>query len=221
MFRSTASLVDMNYPDKPFSGRRAEAARNDERILEAAREVYVTDPNAPISAVARVAGVGISALYRRFASKEDLLRELCGEGLRRYLAEADAALADDSDPWTSFAMFLRNIVDADTASLTLRLAGTFAPTEELVADAARSQELNVQLVERTRASGDLRPDFDVNDLALIIEQIAAIRVGDEDRTRQLRRRYATLILEALHAPGTDLLPGPPPTWEEVSGRWAQ
>lgn len=209
----------MRNPDLSLSGRRAEAARNDERILEAAREVYVADPNAPISAVARLAGVGMSALYRRFASKEDLLRELCGEGLRIYVAEAEMALADASDPWISFARFLRNIVEADTASLTLRLAGTFTPTEELIVDAARSQELNVLLVERTKAAGDLRPDFDVNDLALIIEQIAAIRVGGEERTRQLRRRYVTLILEALHVPTVAPLPGPPPTWEELSGRW--
>ena len=76
------------------------------------------------------------------------------------------------------------------------------------------------MVERTKAAGDLRPDFDVNDLALIIEQIAAIRVGDEERTRQLRRRYATLMLEAMRAPGAAPLPGPAPTWEELSGRWS-
>ena len=210
----------MDKLDQPFNGRRAEAARNDQRILEAARQVYVTDPDAPISRVAQVAGVGISALYRRFASKEDLLRRLCGDGLRRYLAEAEAALADDSDPWESFATFLGNIVDADTASLTLKLAGTFTPTEGLATDATRSQQLNDQLVERTKAAGALRPDFDVNDLALIIEQVAAIRVGDEERTRQLRRRYVALILEALHNPTTASLPGPPPTWEELSGRWA-
>ena len=210
----------MDKVDQPINGRRAEAARNDQRILEAARQVYVTDPDAPISRVAQVAGVGISALYRRFPSKEDLLRRLCGDGLRRYLAEAEAALADDSDPWESFATFLGNIVDADTASLTLKLAGTFTPTEELATDATRSQQLNDQLVERTKAAGALRPDFDVNDLALIIEQVAAIRVGDEERTRQLRRRYVALILEALHNPTAASLPGPPPTWEELSGRWA-
>ena len=210
----------MDHTDQAFSGRRAQAARNDARILEAARQVYVADPDAPISAVAHVAGVGISALYRRFASKEDLLRQLCGDGLRRYLAEAEAALADDSDPWASFATFVRNIVDADTASLTLKLAGTFTPTEELATDALRSQELNLKLVKRTKAAGDLRPDFDANDLALIIEQIAAIRVGDEERTRQLRRRYATLMLEAMRAPGAAPLPGPAPTWEELSARWS-
>ena len=46
-----------------LSGRRREAALNDERILEAARDVFVADPGAPINEVAKRAGVGISALY--------------------------------------------------------------------------------------------------------------------------------------------------------------
>src|SRR6266511_3494884 len=131
--------------DGVLSGRRAQAARNDQLILDAARAVFVADPGAPISAVAEHAGVGISALYRRYASKEELLRQLCGDGLRRHLAEAEAALADDGDPWTAFSGFMRRIVDADTHSLTLRLAGTFTPTEELYRDAAKAQELNERL----------------------------------------------------------------------------
>src|ERR1700730_17782604 len=98
---------------EPLSGRRAQAARNDDRILEAARAVFVADPGAPIAAVAQHAGVGISALYRRYASKEDLLRKLCGDGLRRYLDEVEGALADDREPWTVFADFMRRLVDAD------------------------------------------------------------------------------------------------------------
>jgi AcrR family transcriptional regulator len=126
----------------PLSGRQAEARRNDRLILEAAREVFVEDPDAPISVVAERAGVGIGALYRRYASKEELLRRLCSEGLRRYIAEAEAALADEDDPWAAFAAFMCRIVDADTHSLTLRLAGTFTPTEELYRDSRKAQELN-------------------------------------------------------------------------------
>src|SRR5687768_2098567 len=95
----------------PLSGRRAQAARNDQRILEAARAVFVGDPDAPISAVADRAGVGIGALYRRYPSKEELLRRLCGDGLRRYIDEAQAALADDGDTWVAFVEFVRRIVD--------------------------------------------------------------------------------------------------------------
>jgi AcrR family transcriptional regulator len=202
-----------------LSGRRAQAERNDRRILEAAREVFVADPGAPISAVAKRAGVGISALYRRYASKEELLRHLSAEGLEWYIAAAEAALSDDADPWAAFTGFVRRIVDADTHSLTLRLAGTFAPSEELYRSAEHAQQLNVRLLEQTKAAGAIRPDLVVDDLTFLFEQLASVRVTDKERTRQLRARYLALHLEALHSPSTVPLPGPPPSWEEVRQRW--
>jgi AcrR family transcriptional regulator len=209
----------MSTAATPMSGRRAEAARNDRRILDAARAVFVADPGAPIAAVAEQAGVGISALYRRYASKEELLRRLCADGLVAYLAAAEEALADEGDPWAAFARFMRRVVDADTHSLTSRLAGTFTPTDELNRDAATAQELNQQLFERTRASGAIRPDLDVNDLSMVFEQLASIRIGDEARTSQLRHRYLALLLEAMRIPPPGPLPGPPPTWQELTARW--
>jgi len=118
----------------PLSGRRAHAARNDRRILEAARQVFVADPDAPISAAGERASVGIRALYRRYVGKEDLLRKVCAYGLERYIAAAVAALADRGDPWSGFAEFMRRIVDADTHSLTLRLAGPFEPPRSCTAE---------------------------------------------------------------------------------------
>lgn len=209
----------MGGPAPRLSGRRAQAARNNELILDAAREVFVADPGAPISAVATRAGVGISALYRRYASKEELLRQLSLEGLHRYVAAAERALADEGDPWVAFATFLREIVDADTHSLTLRLAGTFTPTEELYREAGRAQELNVRLLDRTRGAGAVRPDLDVNDLTFVLEQVATVRVGGAQRTAQLRHRYLALLLDGLRARPAEPLPGPAPTWEEIAGRW--
>jgi len=203
----------------PLSGRRAQAARNDRRILEAAREVFVADPGAPISAVAKHAGVGISALYRRYASKEEVLRKLAAEGLDRYIAAAEAALADENDAWTAFAGFMARVVEADTHSLTLRMAGTFAPTEELYQRAEYGQQLNVRLLEQTKAAGAIRPDVVVDDLTFLFEQLASVRVTDKERTRQLRQRYLALHLQALHRPSSAPLPGPPPSWEEVRQRW--
>jgi AcrR family transcriptional regulator len=200
-------------------GRQAEAARNDQLILDAARAVFVADPAAPVSEVARRAGVGIAALYRRYPSKEDMLRRLSGDGLQRYIAEAEAALADDRDPWTAFAAFLRRVVEADTHSLTQRLAGTFRPTEELYRDAARAQGLNVALFERVCGAGAIRPDVTVDDIGWILEMVATVRPGDAGRTAELRERYLTLLLDGLRAPGPSALPGPPPTWAEISERW--
>jgi AcrR family transcriptional regulator len=203
----------------PLSGRRAQAAENDSRILLAARAVFIDDPGAPISAVATRAGVGISALYRRYASKEGLLRQLCGDGLRRYIAAAEAALADDGDPWIAFARFMGRVVDEDTHSLTLRLAGTFTPTEDLYRDAERAQDLNVQLFDRTMETGVIRPDLTVNDLTFLFEQLASVRSADEARTRKLRSRYLALHLDALRKGSAERLPGPAPSWEEVRDRW--
>jgi AcrR family transcriptional regulator len=198
---------------QPLSGRRAEAARNNRLILDAAREVFVADPAAPIAAVADRAGVGIGAIYRRYASKEELLRQLSAEGLRQYIAAVEDALAkDDGDPWSAFTEFMRRIVDADTHSLALRLAGTFSPTEELNREAARAQELNMRLIEHIKAAGAIRPDIEVGDLSLLFEQLAAVRVADEERTRQLRHRYLALILDALRVSSGSRLPGPPPGW---------
>jgi AcrR family transcriptional regulator len=209
----------MEPTTRPLSGRRAQAARNNQLILQAARQVFIADPTAPMAAVAKQAGVGMGAVYRRFPSKEELLARLAGDGLRRYLAEAEAALADDGDPWAAFAGFLGRIVDADTHSLTLRLAGTFTPTHDLARDAQRAQQLNLRLLERTKAAGAIRADLDVNDLTLVFEQVASVRLGDQDRTRQLRHRCLALLLDALHTPSPGPLPGPPASWEEISRRW--
>lgn len=204
---------------QPGPGRQAEAARNDQLILDAARAVFVADPAAPVSEVARRAGVGIAALYRRYPSKEDMLRKLSGDGLHRYIAEAEAALADDRDPWTAFAAFMTRVMQADTLSLTQQLAGTFTPTEELYRDAARAQDLNVALFERVRAAGAIRPDVVVDDMGWILEMVASVRLRDLARTSQLRERYLALLLDGLRTPDPVTLPGPPPAWADFSERW--
>jgi AcrR family transcriptional regulator len=203
----------------PLSGRRAQAARNDVRILEAARAVFVANPDAPISAVAEHAGVGISAVYRRYENKEELLRRLCADGLARYAAAAEAALADPRPPAEAFADFMRRIVDANTHALTLRLAGTFESTDELRREAIRAQEFTVRLVERAQQAGVLRTDLTPEDLSCVFEQLAAIRVGDDQRTSELRHRYLALQLDALLGSHTSELPGRAPSWEEISRRW--
>ncbi|WP_330464487.1 helix-turn-helix domain-containing protein [Micromonospora zamorensis] len=208
-----------NPPGKTLAGRRAQAARNDEVILEAARAVFLDDPKAPIAAVAERAGVGISALYRRYAGKEDLLRQLCHDGLRRYVAAAETALAEPDD-WTAFSAFLTQVVDADVHSLTVHLAGMFTPTEEMGRDAMRANELATALFERARASGRLRPDAVVQDLGLLLEACAAVRVPDSERTGQLRRRQLAVLLAGLSTgPAADPLPGPAPAAGEFDWRW--
>ena len=209
-------MTDEGSPPAP---RRRDAALNDHRILASARAVFVADPGAPVGAVAKHAGVGIAALYRRYPSKEELLRALCAEGLSRYIDAAETALASFDDPWEALAGFMRAAVDADASSLTVRLAGSFTPTEELYRAAARAGALNVELLGRAQEAGAVRADADVNDLAIIFEQLASIAVGDEARRRELRRRYLALALDGLRAASGEPLPVAPPTSEELTARW--
>ncbi|MEV1246116.1 TetR/AcrR family transcriptional regulator [Nonomuraea sp. NPDC050022] len=204
----------------PMSGRKAQAARNDALILQAARAVFTADPGAPIAAVAERAGVGISALYRRYPSKEALLQKLCFDGLMVYIAASEKALADQGDPWDAFATYMREIVEADTHSLTIALAGTFQPTEELYQAAVRASDLATQVHGKASTAGVLRQDVTVSDVALLFEQLASVKLGEHERTEQLRHRYLALLLDSLRRPPAHRpLPGPPPQDAELRARW--
>jgi hypothetical protein len=167
------------------------------------------------------------------AQNEDLLRRLCHDGLRRFIAEAEAA-ETDPDPWSALTGFLERIVEADVHSLTVHLAGTFTPTPEMHDQAQRAGALAAGLTERAQAAGLLRPDVVADDLDLVLEGCAAIRVPDPARTSELRRRYLHLLLDGLaaapdsqpssspsgKAPARPPLPGPPPHGE-LNWRWQQ
>jgi AcrR family transcriptional regulator len=199
-------------------GRQAQAAHNDEVILEAAREVFLEDPGAPIAAVAERAAVGIGALYHRYASKEDLLRTLCRNGQEIYLAEIKRALADDAEPWEAFTGFLRRIVAANTHGLTVRLAGMFVPSEEQMALAEQMRSLGMELFERVRGARVLRDDVTYLDIEFLLEFLAGAKLGDAARTAELRQRHLAVIMDGLRSGGTPL-PGRAPTWEEQLERW--
>jgi AcrR family transcriptional regulator len=182
-----------------LSGRRAQAARNDQVILNAARKVFSADPEAPIAAVAEHAGVGISALYRRYRSKEELLRRLAREGLERYISEVSSALADPGDPWAAFCRVMQRTVAASDAPLTLRCDGL----EE------QAVELTSRLLERVRGEYEIRPEIEVSDIALLLDLLQPVG------TEILRQRYLMLLLDSLHFLSMHPLPGPAPKWQEL------
>ncbi len=203
-----------------LSGRQAEATRNDRRILESARAVFTADPDAPITAVAKHAGVGISALYTRYGSKEELIRTLCTEAMQAIVRETELALeqvGSGRDHWPVLADFMRRLVDADTSSMTRSMAGTFAPTPDMFALANRSSQLMGELF--AQVSDVLRPDVVLHDLSLIFEMVAAVRGPNPPRTQEFRHRYLALILDGLRPGNREELPGPPPGWQELSDRW--
>ncbi|HEU5265675.1 MAG TPA: TetR/AcrR family transcriptional regulator [Jatrophihabitans sp.] len=206
----------------PMSGRRAEAARNDEKILEAAREVFLADPDAPISAVAERADVGISALYRRYPGKERLLQALAGDGLERFKADLESALADERDPWTAYAECLQRVLAGRSQALAQRVAGRFAPTAELTELAADAGRLYTRLHRRTQRAGALRADVTTADVVLLLETLSLVELPVPGRDAALRRRYLALFLQALRAPSSgpaEPLPGPRARDKDLAARW--
>lgn len=199
--------------------RSDRAIRNDAHIKDAARRVFLADPNAPITAVAEAAGMGISALYSRYANKDALLRSLSDDGLTAYHDAADRALASQ-DAAAAFATFLNELMEADVHSMTQRLAGSFEPSEQLVRRSEEGRQKAKTALERAQRAGAVRDDLVVDDLSFLLEQIAAVRLSNRERTQELRSRYLGLLLDALRPePGHRPLSGPPPTWQEIAERW--
>lgn len=198
-------------------GRQSEARRNDARIVEAALAVFAADDAAPMSAVARAAGVGQGTLYRRYANKEVLLAEVCRRGLAD-IAEAVRAALATPEPWPALVGFLDWYAESGTLRMSA-LLGSFDPPDDLF-ERAHQANLDMQrLVDRTTATGALRADVTGADLTLLATQLGALTVPDPDRARQLRRRYLALAAQALALTDAAPLPGPAPDADELEAPW--
>ncbi|MER7505745.1 helix-turn-helix domain-containing protein [Nonomuraea pusilla] len=200
-------------------GRQAEAARNDLLLLEAAREVFTTQGfDAPVSAIARRAGVGMGSLYRRYRTKEELLQRLCLLAMERVVEVLEEALTAP-DPWEGFAGYVRSCVGFRSGALG-PVAGTIAVTDEMWRTSRTATGLAERLVARARDAGALRDDVTALDVSLLIEQFSRPAPGpDSDEQRHVRQRLLTIALDGLRAPGATPLPGPAPSATWYEGRW--
>lgn len=213
-----SSTIELKMARKP-GGRSKVADQNDDLILQAAKVVFVQNPDAPISMVAKKAGVGIAALYRRYQSKEHLLATLCLQGQRVYIAEAQAALARSGSGWDAYVDFLKRIVAEDTHSLSSRLARTFTPTEVHARLGAELRELGERLFQQAQSSGVMRRDVTFLDVGFMLEAISQVHLGSPARTAELHQRLLALMIDSLRVEASTHLPGNAPTWEEQDSRW--
>src|SRR4051812_45368611 len=84
----------------PGTPLRADARRNRDQIVAAARTIFVAQgPNAPMEEIARSAGVGVGTLYRRFPDRKTLIREVAQDSFARALAEARASIEEEPTAW--------------------------------------------------------------------------------------------------------------------------
>ncbi|MFJ4580733.1 TetR/AcrR family transcriptional regulator [Streptomyces echinatus] len=112
---------------------RVDAQRNLEHVLRAAREVFgELGYGAPMEDVARRARVGVGTVYRRFPSKDVLVRRIAEEETARLTEQARAALGQEDEPWSALSRFLRTSVASG--------AGRLLPPQVLRVGSAGSAE---------------------------------------------------------------------------------
>ncbi|MFJ9111157.1 TetR/AcrR family transcriptional regulator [Streptomyces sp. NPDC102283] len=133
---------------------RVDAQRNLEHVLRAAREVFgELGYGAPMEDVARRARVGVGTVYRRFPSKDVLVRRIAEEETSRLTEQARTALGQEEKPWSALSRFLRTSVASGAGRLlpphVLRV-GADADGEEPGAPAAPGASTAPGAVDETR-----------------------------------------------------------------------
>ena len=190
-------MTNSENPDTPVD-RRSDSRRNRLRLVEAAREL-VAERGIDVTA-AEIAGraeVGVGTLYRRFGSKEALIRDIPADGLDEVEAVAKAAL-DDPDAWNGlssfFAFFSQTQVDNQGIAEYLSLA-TSVPADEVKRMNTELSGLVRQLVQRAHSEGSLRADVTWEEVVLLSRASvsAAECLGVHASTGQSQRACAIIL----------------------------
>jgi AcrR family transcriptional regulator len=179
---------------------RADARRNREKIVNAARQIVAEQGEAAqIDDVARLAGVGVGTVYRHFPNKNALMGEL----VRMCVIECTTfaqECASINDPWDAFSGLIRRSCERMASDAAMRRTWQ-AADDEAVAYAAPAKvhlhDAAELLIDRAHASGQLRADFTVDDMGgLMCGLGAAIDVMPEP---ERWRRLVEFALDGLKA----------------------
>jgi AcrR family transcriptional regulator len=202
-------------PDDARQSLRTDAERNRERVLAAARSVFCEQGlEVPMTAIAREAGVGIATLYRRFPTREDLIGAVFDDRMDAYLAAISDALADP-DPWHGFTIYIERICAMQAADRGFAdlLTLTFPTAKALEAKRTKAYQGWLELIERTKDSGQLRHDFSPEDLPVLLMANAGVVTATGDAAPDAWRRLVAYMLQsyaAEPAPTVELPAAPSP-----------
>jgi len=154
---------DTKTPRKP----RADAARNRERVLEAAKSVFSAGgPEASLEAVARTAGVGIGTLYRHFPTREALFEAVYRREVQQ-LADLAERLKEETEPVEALRQWMRSnvrfVATKKGMSAALALAA-YKPSDLFSYSFDRLARSVGGLLDRAIATGEIRDDISPEDL---------------------------------------------------------
>ncbi|QFG23402.1 TetR/AcrR family transcriptional regulator [Actinomadura sp. WMMB 499] len=194
---------------------RADAARNRDKLLAAASAVFAERGlDAPLEEIARRAGVSIGTLYNHFPTRQSFCAALFPDRIADLDRIAAGALADP-DPWRGFVTFAEGLfaLQAESRALNDLLASSFPGGADLDA-CGRGGALGA-LVERAKASGALRADFEFQDLATMVWAMSQVIRESMDVAPQAWRRFLAFFLDGLRADAAHAVRVPALTPDEL------
>jgi AcrR family transcriptional regulator len=188
-------MPDTTMTERPL---RADARRNRERILAAARKVFPErGMQAQMDDVAATAGVGVGTVYRHFPTKEALLTAIVSEKFAHITQFAQEALEEPA-AWPAFVNMLERGAEVQAADAALQQTLLMAPNTVWEAAKAEYPELDVasaELIRRAIAEGEMRADFKVEEIGLVMcGVVATMGRGTGDW-----RRHLEIVVDGLRA----------------------
>jgi AcrR family transcriptional regulator len=172
---------------------RRDAARNRERLLDAAASAFREEGlGASVNVIAVSAGVNVATLYRHFPTKDDLVAAVLDTILEPVAQARDDALAGDAPV---LAAFLHEAVRQQRAHHGLVDAIARDPATAPALSGLREPAMAIvaPIVERAHADGELRPEFDAQDVLVALRMIGAVAKRPEVPVD----RYIDVILRGL------------------------
>jgi AcrR family transcriptional regulator len=174
----TATTVDEVTAAPPGDGdarpMRADARRNYERLVAAAREVFaLSGGDASMEAIAKHAGVGIGTLYRHFPSRIDIVEAVYRTDVDELVDTAERLVAG-SDPWTAVVGWLQAFVRYAQRKRTLlsELHEAFEKNPQLKSRSRdRIQGALRTVLDPARRAGVVRTDIDESDLMQLLSSM--------------------------------------------------
>lgn len=172
---------------------RADARRNRELLLAAAKEVFAErGADAPLDDVARRARVGNATMYRHFPTRQDLLVAVYSEEVTELCARGEALLGEDP-PGDALFAWLRAFVAHVATKRELALALTGPPRSELFERWHEAMRATASaLVLRAQQAGEARPEVAAADLLALANGIALAGEENADRLLDLLRNGTTI-----------------------------
>jgi len=185
----------MNRSKSASRKPRADAQRNRERILDAAKQAFTqSGANASLDDIAKEAGVGPGTLYRHFPTREELLQAVYRSEMEK-LAAAERRFAQSMPPIEALRAWLLLFVDAiETKHLIAPVLNTLIgdPKKVFAASHAQTREALRALVKRAIKSGDIRKDLDPMDLLRALIGVANVATGPD--WQQSARRLVDILI---------------------------